>query len=76
MAERRLILDRGEEAVLRRLDDERRDIERLERLLGEAERRRNTLLAKAVFARIPMRTIEPHAGLTNARISQITKAPT
>ena len=72
MAERRLVLDRGEEAVLRHLEVERDQIASLERRLSAARNRRKLLCEKAVRAGIPLRTLEPYAGLTNVRISQIT----
>lgn len=74
MAERMLVLARGEQAILDRLDTERDDIATLERRLKAAKKRRDLLCAKAHRCGIPLRTIEPHAGITNARISQLLAA--
>ncbi len=57
----------------RRLDTERDAIALLERRLTAAKKRRDLLCAKAARCGIPLRTIEPHAGITNARISQIVQ---
>jgi hypothetical protein len=65
------MLDRGERAILDRLAIERDEIASLERRLTAAKKRRDLLCLKARTARIPLRYIEPYAGITNARISQI-----
>lgn len=64
-------LDPGMKGVLDRLADQRDEIATLERRLAAAKKRRAALIAKARHGGLTLRAIEPFAGVTNVRISQM-----
>jgi hypothetical protein len=71
MVRRRVPVDPGIQGVCNRLRDQVDEIRTLERRLAGAKKRRVQLILKLRKAGLSLREIEPLAGMTNARISQV-----
>lgn len=65
---------RGVEALLARLVDERAEVERLERLLTAARKRRQLLLVKATRAGMSTRELGAVAGLSSPGVSHSVRS--